>query len=189
MTQAPHIPEPPELFHAAEHSDCEIDLESALSGQLDDRTLAYVLAVRPCFDALRQVAAQLAGLLVLASSGGRTTVLQIPVLDLAVDAFGEAEDTIHVVPVPPRALHYHFHLARAADRIGGALAIARSGSLRRDDDAIEGMLKLLRAGWNELHRAAQALPGFQVVDFNQACCALHGPARLEVPDRRLSQPR
>lgn len=183
------ISRPPEPLHAEEHFAGETDLESTLSDRLDDRTLTYILSLRPCFDSLRQVAAQLAGLLVLAASGGRTTILEIPVLDLAVDALREAEDAIHAVCVPPRARRHHFHLERAADRIGSALAIARSGSLRHDDAALEGMLKLLRDGWQQLHRAARALPSFQVVDFNQACCALHGPARLEVPDQRLAQPR
>lgn len=175
-------PPPPELVRSDPCATDEMKLELALSGRLDDQTVAYVMATRSCFDSLRQVAAQLAGLLVLASSGGRTTVLEIPVLDLAVRTLCEARDAILSGAVPPAASHHHLHLRRAADRLGEALATTRTrSSLRDDDPTVEAILKQLREGWQELHRAARALPGFQVVDFSQACCALHGARSPRTP--------
>ena len=47
---------------------------------IDDRTTAYVIATQPVFEDLRQVAAQLAGLLVLAASGSKESAPDHPML-------------------------------------------------------------------------------------------------------------
>ena len=47
---------------------------------LDDRTTAYILETRRPFEDLRQVASQLAGLLVLAASGAKSAAPDHPML-------------------------------------------------------------------------------------------------------------
>jgi len=154
-------------------------LEIELDNRLDDRTVAYVLKVRACFDSLRQAAGQLAGLLVLAAAGARSQILDLPMLEQTGAALHEAEAMFRSVQVPPSASHHYFHLSRAAEWIGEALQHARKGSLRNDDKVIDETLQKLRAGWQEMHFAANALPGFQVVNFSQACCAVHADAKAK----------
>ncbi len=153
-----------------------------LSYELDDRTIAYALAVRAAFDSLRQAVAQLAGLLVLASSGARSSILDHPMLERATARRAEAEDLIERAKVPTTAIHHHHHLRCASAGIGRALALAANLSYRSDDAVLDRVLAELREAWRELHRTTQFLPGFQVVDFGQACCAAHvlrPPAALD----------
>ncbi len=65
-----------------------------------------------------------------------------------------------------RALAHHTHLLRAAAAIGVALKEA-DGSLN-----VDRILTPLRAGYAELERAGNALPGFQLVSYEHACCGL-----------------
>jgi hypothetical protein len=143
--------------------------------QLDDATTAYVLEMRGPFELLRQAEAQLAGLLVLAATGG-SAIAGHPMLDLAADAFKEAVDGVRSRKVPPPARHHHRHVERAAHGIGLAIAQARRGLRRCDDAAIGAVLAPLRAAHQHLIWAASALPGFEVVALSQACCAGHAKA-------------
>lgn len=140
---------------------------------IDDRTAAYVLKTQPSFDGLRSAAAQLAGLLVLASIGGRDRVLDEPLLEQAESAHKEADDELRITDAPTPAAHHHFHLSLASERIREALRIARQGSLRIDDASLDRAHLALKAGWQEMLSASKALPGFQVVDFTKSCCAAH----------------
>ena len=149
------------------------DMSLALPDTLDELTLAYVTDMRIPFDELRRAAGQLAGMLVLAMSGGRG-VAGHPMLDLAGTAQRAAGDAIRGRLPPPRAVHHHMHLKNAANRIADALRAARL-QLRADDASTDAILAPLRAGYRELQWAAAALPGFEVVAFSQGCCARHTP--------------
>ena len=140
---------------------------------VDGQTAAYIWQVQASFDSLRQSAAQLAGLLVLASIDKRGRILDPPILGCAINAQREVEDALRTMLVPQNAAHHYYHLSLAAERIGAALRIARERSLRSDDAALDQMVQMLRAGWEEMLSAARALPGFQVVDFGRSCCAVH----------------
>ncbi len=146
-------------------------------GGLDEATLRYVTSMRVPFDLLRQAAGQLAGVLVLAVSG-RTGAAGHPMLDLAQTARRDAQDVVFGTVAPPRGVHHHRHLSRAAGLIGAALDAARLHRRGDDDAATDAVLKPLRAGFQELQQAAAALPGFEVVAFAQGCCARHsGPLK------------
>jgi hypothetical protein len=140
---------------------------------LDDRTAAYILETQATFDWLRNAAGQLAGLLVLASIGARERVLDEPILAGAESEYRQADDKLRLTAAPPAAAHHHRHLSLASERIGEALCIARQGSLRLNEGSLDRTHRTLRAAWQELLFASKALPGFQVVDFNQSCCAVH----------------
>ncbi len=137
---------------------------------LDDKTLVYVMAARPVFDLLRDAAGQLAALLVLAAAGGRSAQ-DNPVFALARRAHAEAQDRIGVLRPGQQGAHHHRHLLACAQALGAACDEAsRHLHTGRDDKA----LTLLREALRQLHFAAGALPGFEVVAFSQACCAAHG---------------
>jgi hypothetical protein len=138
---------------------------------LDDSTVAYVLATRPHFNNLRDAAAQLAGLLVLAASGARSAGPGHPMLRSAETLFQESSDGIRRTRSTGRARLQHQHLLRAVESIGGALAAARDGPGRAHLDAV---LTPLTAGYTHLQRASNALPGFEIVSFERACCGRGG---------------
>ncbi len=155
-----------------------------VDANLDDRTATYVLKTQAPFEALRNAAAQLAGLLVLASIGERDRVLDEPILGQAETAYKEAEDMLGAIEAPAAAAHHHFHLSLACERIGDALRIARQGSLRINEASLDRAHQTLKEGWREMLSASKALPGFQVVDFSQSCCAAHRGLRRGVGSRR-----
>jgi len=142
-----------------------------LSETLDDRTTAYVLATRRAFEDLRQVASQLAGLLVLAASGARSAAPDHPMLEAAREMFDRAADEIRCARPSGRARQHHGHLLLAVGAIDVALRSA-AVQLRGDRlDQVDAMLVPLKAGYAQLQQAADRLPGFVLVAFDQCCCA------------------
>ena len=134
---------------------------------LDDRTLAYVIAAHPVFEDLRQVAAQLAGLLVLAATGSKETSPDQPMLESAKLACVQAADGVNragaLTSDHTRAHHRKLVDARAA--LADALASADTWPVD-----VEAVLLPLRMAYAHLQSASQLLPGFQMVSFEQACC-------------------
>ena len=139
---------------------------------MDDRTTAYVIAAQPAFEDLRQVAAQLAGLLVLAATGSKESAPDHPMLLASAQVFAQAQDGVKrasaIVSEPARP---HFaHVADAAAALGDALARAQAWPL--DVDAV---LIPLQQAYAHLQRASHALPGFPVIEMAQGCCASPSP--------------
>ncbi|MBV9507725.1 MAG: hypothetical protein JO323_22240 [Acidobacteriia bacterium] len=131
---------------------------------VDDATARYMAESRRHFDDLRQVSAQLAGLLVLAAAGSRSAGPHHPIVESAAQLYGEALDGIRQMRLTRRSRKHHQHLIEAAEALGQALAAARSGL------AIDPVLVPLRAAYAQLELASRELPGFQMVAFDQACC-------------------
>jgi hypothetical protein len=123
---------------------------------IDDQTTAYILAVQVYFEDLKQVAAQLAGLLVLEAAGAAP---DHPMLMSAGQAYKNAEDGLKSVRVSAGARLHHKHLLAATAKLGEALR-AKGDSLR-----------LLEGAYAELRSASRALPGFQMISFERGCCA------------------
>jgi hypothetical protein len=152
---------------------------------VDDETTAYILETRKSFEDLRQVAAQLAGLLVLAAAGGESAAPDHPMLQAAERLHRETIDRIQRAHPTDRARPHHFHLLEACAALNTALAAARSCLPARGKD-LDPVLVPLRAGYGELQLAAAELPGFEMISFEQGCCALdftHGrsPCGSEAP--------
>lgn len=125
---------------------------------IDDQTTAYVLETQPYFEDLKQVAAQLAGLLVLEASGAAP---DHPMLLTAQSAYRSAVDGLRSVRVPGSARPHHGHLVSAAQSLDQALHGAGDRLI-----PLEGAYARLRA-------ASHALPGFQMISFDKGCCAVH----------------
>jgi hypothetical protein len=131
---------------------------------VDDATANYIVENQRCFDDLKQVASQLAGLLVLVAAGSKEAQPDHPVLAAARELFREANDALQRACPTERARKHHAHLVRAVGEIGVALKKAAGGL------EIDPILIPLRAGYAELERAANALPGFELVAYDRACC-------------------
>jgi len=137
-----------------------------MSGQVDDATASYIVQNQRCFEDLKQVASQLAGLLVLAAAGSKNAQPDHPMLASAGELFREAQDAVRRARPTERAQKHYEHLARAAAEIG--VALKEAGDQLKSDR----VLIPLRAGYAELERAADALPGFEKVAYERACCGL-----------------
>lgn len=131
----------------------------------DTPTAAYILVTRRPFEDLRQVAAQLAGLLVLAASGSQSAGPHHPMLTSAAQLYSEAVDALRHASVPPQARKHHHHLREVAVALQAALSAAQTGI------AIDPVLVPLRTAYDHLQLASTFLPGFPMVAFDVACCA------------------
>jgi hypothetical protein len=123
---------------------------------IDDQTTAYILTVQVYFEDLKQVAAQLAGLLVLEAAGAAP---DHPMLASAGQTYRNAADGLKSVRVPSRARIHHYHLLAAAAKLNEAL---RAGG---------DTLTLLESAYAELRSASRTLPGFRMISFERGCCA------------------
>jgi hypothetical protein len=139
---------------------------------IDNETVAYILVARKHFEDLRQVAAQLAGLLVLAAAGGKSATPDHPMIEAAAQLHASASDGIRNARATPRARAHHECLSRAEVALECALASARTSLGRAAlSSEIESILTPLKAAYSQLQFASAALPGFETISFNQACCA------------------
>ena|SRR5580698_4333726 len=135
------------------------------SQPVDDATAAYILNTRKCFEDLRQVAAQIAGVLVLAAAGGKSATPDHPMLDAAAELHRTALDEVRRIRSTERAREHHHCLLQAA----GALSIALSAAKKMEIDPV---LVPVRAAYAHLQRAANTLPGFEMVGFEHGCCSV-----------------
>jgi hypothetical protein len=114
---------------------------------------------------LRQVASQLAGLLVLAAAGGKTATPDHPMLIAAEDLYRSAADGVRCASASVRAQAHHHHLLRAMELLGAAISRART------EFTVDATLRPLREAFSELQHVSRELPGFQIVSFEHGCCA------------------
>jgi len=154
-----------------------------LQANVDAAVLAYIGRAQPAFDLLRQAAGQLAGLLVLAAAGSRAAV-DHPMLGSARGSLDEATERLRLAQPPQSARHHHHHLVEAATLTALALDNAEAGMRRLGGENDVGpAIEPLKAAHRHLQWAAAALPGFEIVAFEQGCCAAH-PAVRGMPKRR-----
>jgi hypothetical protein len=143
--------------------------------EIDDETVAYIIEQRRYFEDLRQIAAQLAGLLVLSASGARSATPDHPMLESAEQLFHEAADGVRRARAPVRARPHHHHLLQALSGLGSALLESRRRFACADAaEGLDCVMGPLRAGYAHLQEAANALPGFELIAFDQGCCAIQG---------------
>jgi hypothetical protein len=140
------------------------------SPPIDDATAGYILETRKCFEDLRQVTAQIAGVLVLAAAGGKSATPDHPMLEAAEELYRAASDQLRSTRPTARASRHHHCLTQAADALSDALSLALSPAKRMEIDPI---LLPVRAAYAHLQRAADTLPGFEMVAFEQGCCVRH----------------
>lgn len=146
---------------------------STMGQRWNDASARYATAAQPAFEAGRDAAFRLAGLLIAATMGSRH-MLDLPLRAAALESLQSAGDLFSSLVPTPRVEHFHFHLQRGLDDLRMAFAATDAelaGKAGADPFAV------LRAAWSHMEAASRALPGFETVDFKQSCCAWH-QARL-----------
>jgi hypothetical protein len=142
------------------------------SAAIDDRTTAYAHAMEPAFSQLIQAAALIGGVMALMAAGSKAIAPDHSALRLAREFQAAAIEIVVAAAVTDAARHHHRHLLCAARSLGEALT--HVGALRPGatvDDGFDAVLTPLRIGWDDLRRTSDALPGFEIISFDQACCA------------------
>jgi hypothetical protein len=140
-------------------------------GVLADATIDYIIKAQVHFDDLKQVASSMAGMLVLAETGIAEAATEQPMIAIAYETWKRAADGVGTLKVPVLAEHFHVHLQKGSTLIGDLFAslYRRVPTSRSNDDAI----RTLKLAWEQISFAAKALPGFETVDLEQSCCAMH----------------
>jgi hypothetical protein len=141
--------------------------------------LRYVVECQPIHERLRQLLTQLGGLslMTMLERDGAPAFDRNTPLRLAGDALGETRETLRDLAVPERALHHHHHLSeaiRALGRVSGLLSAPPS--TRKTEAARQELSTSLRLAADHLRFAGRAMPGFEMVDLGQSCCAAHAAA-------------
>jgi hypothetical protein len=153
--------------------------------QIHAQCFSYTMATRPLHERLRAVLTQLSGLslLVILRRVGAFDV-EAP-LRLAGDELADVLDALRDIEVPEEARHHHHHMLIGTRAIGRvhALVVTATG-VGLGDSGRRELSTVLSEAADQLRHATRALPGFEMVDFRQSCCAAHAPAfRREVPER------
>lgn len=185
-----HLDDATALPPARAQDECAVGLSSAVvdpaSENLDSRVFDYVCKAQPAFEKLRQSAAQIAGLLVLGAAGGRCDA-DHPMFALALEAYANGADMISGLVPPAKAVHHHHHIMRAVRALELAVAAAPAAVTLRDDLAIDAALLPLQTAYTELQHASRCLPGFEIVDFAQGCCAAHAGSGQSTREQQTSR--
>jgi hypothetical protein len=119
-------------------------------------------------------------MLALAAAGAKTVTQDHPLFGTARSTLGRASDGILAAQPSARASHHHRHLLGAVEALGIALKRAQEDMHLHgmERERIDPVLEPLQAAYRHLTFAAKALPGFEILSFDQACCAPQQTAQL-----------
>jgi hypothetical protein len=160
-------------------SEREIAMGGSADDSMGEAMLRYVAAARPVQELISQTLTQVSGFALLLMTSHRSSVLAEGALAGACKAAAWAAEGVRALNVPEAAAHHHHHLRGAAAALGHACAAAQSCSGSDPGDSRRSTLtRALRVSSDHLRGTARLLPGFELVDCGQACCATHAPQRL-----------
>jgi hypothetical protein len=137
---------------------------------LPDPLARYMCEAEPLHDLLRRGLIQLSGFLLKRTIAGSRTVVDYEPLEAARERIREAAEGMSGLRPPEGAAHHRSHLAGALAALESGLAAALSAT-DRDGDAL---FHFVQEAERHLRAVGRMTPGFETVDFRQACCAVHG---------------
>ncbi len=139
-------------------------------------SLRYVVECQPVHERLRDLLTQLGGLSLMTMLRREGTFDRATPLRRAREALSETSETLRRLPVPPGAAHHHHHMSEACRAIGRASDLIAGDPLTGNAEAAKLTLsRELRAAADHLRFASRAMPGFEMVDLTQSCCAAAAP--------------
>lgn len=133
---------------------------------------AYVADARAPHRELQRALTQLSAWLLKHLTGRRTGVIDPGPVEAARTALAECAAALAALRTPVAAAHHRAHLNGAHAALDRALDVALSRHGLDEDQ----MFAALEQAERDLKAVSRILPGFEPVDFSQACCAQH--ARL-----------
>ena len=139
------------------------------AARLADPLVDYVHAAQPVHRVLQQALVQLSAFLLTRLASRHRALADHAPVEAVRDALAGCGASLAALRVPTAAAHHRHHLGAAADALDHALRAALSHS-DADGDAL---FRALEEAERHLKALAKILPGFEPVDFTQACCAAH----------------
>jgi hypothetical protein len=137
-------------------------------------SLRYVVECQPVHERLRDLLTQLGGLALMTMLRREGRFDCTTPLRRAREALSETSETLRRLPVPPGAAHHHHHMSEAYCAIERVCGLLSAGSRLGGAEAAKLELsRELRSAADHLRFASRAMPGFEMVDLAQSCCAAH----------------
>ena len=133
-----------------------------------DPLARYISEAEPLHDLLRRGLIQLSGFLLKRTTAG--PIVDYEPVEAARERIREAAEGLRSLRSPTSAAHHRGHLAAALVAIESALASALSAT---DPDG-DALFHFVQESERHLRAVGRATPGFEAVDFKQACCAMQG---------------
>jgi hypothetical protein len=124
----------------------------------------------PLHDLLRRGLIQLSGFLLQRTVSKRRAIVDYGAIEAARARISEAAEGLRSLRAPEMAAHHRHHLVGALAALESAVAAALSAT----DPNGDALFHFVEGGERHLRAAGRATPGFEAVDFRQACCAMHG---------------
>jgi hypothetical protein len=139
--------------------------------QLDDPTVRYIQAVRPFFEDIREAACLLAGLIVMAAADSCKSAVDQPTFHALCARYDATVQGLCRLPPPPMGIHFHYHLIRSAQLLRRTIDSVLE--LRYQSANLANSLEHLKTSWRHLRSASIALPGFSLVELDEAYGSTH----------------
>jgi hypothetical protein len=136
---------------------------------LTDPVARYICEAAPLHDLLRRGLIQLSGYLLKRTIAGQSGFVDCEPVEAARERICEAADGLKSVRAPTGAIHHRGHLVAALAALESALATA----LSKTDKEGDALFHFVQEAERHLRAVGRATPGFESVDFKQACCAMH----------------
>jgi hypothetical protein len=134
-----------------------------------DPLARYVSEAQPLHDLLRRGLIQLSGFLLKRTIAGSRAIVDYEPIEGACERIREAAEGLRSLRAPSGALHHRGHLRAALVALESALAAA----LSKTDENGDALFHFVQEAERHLGSVGRATPGFETVDFKQACCAKH----------------
>ncbi len=135
-----------------------------------DPLARYISEAQPLHDLLRRGLIQLSGFLLKRTIAGRRAIADYEPVEAARKRIREAAEGLRSLRAPPSAVHHRGHLVAALVALESAVAAALS-TTDRDGNAL---FHFVQESERHLRAVGRVTPGFETVDFKQACCAMQG---------------
>ena len=134
-----------------------------------DPLARYISEAQTLHDLLRRGLLQLSGFLLKRTIAGPRAIVDYGPVEAARERIREAAEGLRSLRAPTDAMHHRGHLTAALAALEGALAAALSKADREGD----ALFHFVEEAERHLRAVGRATPGFEAVDFRQACCATH----------------
>ncbi|MGB7974533.1 MAG: hypothetical protein WCF81_09330 [Roseiarcus sp.] len=134
-----------------------------------DPLARYISEAAPLHDLLRRGLIQLSGFLLKRTIAGPRAIVDYEPVEAAREPIREAAEGLRRLRAPRGAIHHRGHL------VAGLLALERAltAAPSRTDKEGDALFHFIQEAERHLRVAGRSTPGFETVDFRQACCAMH----------------
>jgi hypothetical protein len=144
--------------------------------QDEEPLLRYVLDARPVQEQLQQALMLLSGFTLLRVTSQPNSRIDDEPVRTTCKFLIAVHEHMGALRIPQAAVHHHHHLRGAESAL--RLAVAATSLTMDSGDQV---YRALVAAVKHLRSSNRLLPGFEMVDLAQSCCAEHGRLAASAP--------